>query len=134
MTAGAGGFLTLDDAPGNALAEAAVLGQARAAREHACRLYEGSGGEPRRERDAYIYMRTAADCGGPVAAMYVSASLRAGRGAAKSSDLANSFLRKAAKYLWRNSGHATLNEAVQSFGNGAPPDFVWRSETDALAP
>ena len=126
LIAGPGGFLDLQHSPATdrAFEQAAQLGLASRTRDQACRLFKAANEQPQREREAYIYMRTAADCGDELAAMYTSAYLRTGRGAEENEDRANDLLRRTIKYLWRYTGHTTSNEASASLraGDCAPPD------------
>lgn len=126
LIAGRGGFLDLQHSPATdrVFEQAARLGSASHARDQACRLFKAATGKPELEQEAYIYMRTAADCGDEVAAMYTSAFLRAGRGAEKNEDRANDLLRRTIKYLWRYAGYVTSNEASAALraGECAPPD------------
>jgi TPR repeat protein len=102
---------------------AARLGLASRARDHACKVYSSTKGDPAHLQEAYIFMRTAADCGDELAGMYASAYLRMGRGAEKNESLANEFLRRTIKFIARHDANLR-SDAANSLESGqcAPPD------------
>ncbi len=137
LTGGDGGFLSAPDRPGigDTLTAARSGSHPRDARLRACQVYQESNNDPARLAEAYLHMRTAADCGDEPAALYVSAYLRAGVGASPSKDLANHFIRRV--LTRRGLDHDEWMAALKAFeyGECAPVDrygaglLNWRSFT-----
>lgn len=123
LTGGTGGFLSAPQRPevSEFLSAARTFDSARASRLHACRLYRTADADPLRILEAYIHMRTAADCGDDDAALHVSAYLRTGMGPVGNIDLANHFLRRV---LTRGNTDEEWNTLKEAFHRGecAPVD------------
>lgn len=108
------------------LREVAARGLPFAKRDLACFLYKTAGADPVRAAEAYKNMRTAAESGDSLAALYVSAYLRRGFGTVSSSALADAFLSALLDDIGRSEPPplSSLSDAAAELKSGqcAPQD------------